>query len=158
MLTNYSLMVAITHFKHSIMKSPESVKRDVSKRIEQALDSYLKNTPKKIRELRQGMIPSSIQVPMSKNDLALITDVGAQNVGKVEKDYGEPHSLNASIKYLIKLAIIFDIDMNFLVGLTEEPRRLSGLSNNTKKQEVLAEGKLDQLIDLQKQMLEALKS
>ena len=142
------------------MKSPEQIKRDRLKDFKKVLDSYYKETPKKIRELRQGIIPSAVKTPMSKNDLALITDVGAQNVGKIEKDYGEAHSLNASIKYLLKLAVIYDIDMNYLVGLTDEPRRLSSLcvKNTPVQDDQLNDSKLDILIGLQKEMLETLKS
>jgi transcriptional regulator with XRE-family HTH domain len=137
------------------MKSPETLMKEFSK----VVNSYHKNTPHKIRDLREAVIKSAIDRPMSKNDLAAITGVGAQNVGKVEKDYNDTHSLNASIKFLIKIAIIFDVDMNFLVGLTEEPRRLSRLTEkNGKSKQALPEDKLDVMIGLQKQMLEALQS
>ncbi len=148
--------VATTMFNLYFMKTPENLRKEFAK----ALNSYHKNTPKKIRDLREAVVKSAINRPMSKNDLAILTGVGAQNVGKVEKDYGEEHSLNASIKFLIKLAIIFDIDMNYLVGLTEQPRRLSKLSGKISKENeeaTLAEDKLDILIDLQRKTLKTLQ-
>jgi transcriptional regulator with XRE-family HTH domain len=138
------------------MKTPEKIKADMAKKIKLVTDSYLKDTPRKIRELREMRIPSAIERPLSKQDLADMTDVGPQNVGKIEKDYGETHSLNASIKFLIKVAVIFDIDLNYLVGLKDQPERLSA-KNTSSKPLSSQDDRLDILISLQRETLEVLK-
>jgi transcriptional regulator with XRE-family HTH domain len=138
------------------MKTPEKIKADMAKKIKLVTDSYLKDTPRKIRELREMRIPSAIERPLSKQDLADMTDVGPQNVGKIEKDYGETHSLNASIKFLIKVAVICDIDLNYLVGLKDQPERLSA-KNTSSKPLSSQDDRLDILISLQRETLEVLK-
>lgn len=140
-----------------VMETPELLSAEMIDKIDKATESYLKDTPKKLRELRDMRIPSSIKRPMTKQDLANLTGVGAQNVGKIEKEYGEAHSLNASIKYLIKIAVIFDVDLNYLVGLTQVPKRLYNV-NGPKPSKKLDDKKLSALIDTQEKILEILKS
>lgn len=140
------------------MKTPALISPSEIKKLCDAADqSYKLETPRKIRALRNMEIPSRITKPMSKSDLAKITEIMPQNIGKMEKDYGEPHGLNPSLSFIQKVAIIFNIDANFLLGLRDEPAPLYNDQADKTTSAIETSGdKMDQLIELNKKILKAL--
>lgn len=144
------------------MKTPENISpSEIQKKFDKAYTSYQTQTPKKVQDLSSMVVSSDTTRPLSKSDLAKLTDIRPQNIGKMLKGYGEPNGLNCSLQFLMKVALIFNVDMNWLCGLTSEPTvlfRHEGSMEISSKQKIeLTENKIDKLIELGDELLKEMK-
>lgn len=114
-----------------------------------AIEGFNKNSPKRLKAMREGMDPHNKNFPtkMTQRDMATIIGVSYANYNKIERGRVEGHN-NVTVEQAIKISTVFGCTIDYLLlGKDSEEKviRTKEIPKDTERYIQALEGQVDAL-------------